>query len=91
MCIYVHTYACIHTYINTYAPLAGRVSFWAVGIDCCGWRGDFRCNDAGVEGAIDLSRCICSCIGIYIYIYTYIHTHTHTLLLQFIICSCMCL
>merc|ERR1719512_241847 len=25
--------------------------FWAVGVDCCGMRGSFSCNDAGVSGA----------------------------------------
>lgn len=46
----IQTY-CVAPIVDAGSAQLRRVSFWAVGIDCCGWRGDFRCNDAGVEGA----------------------------------------
>lgn len=32
-------------------PFAGPVTYWAVGIGCCGSRGEFTCNSASDEGA----------------------------------------
>lgn len=46
----IQTY-CVAPIIDSGETQIRRVSFWAVGIDCCGWRGDFRCHDAGNVGA----------------------------------------
>lgn len=50
-----HIY-CAAPILSTAAPAAEHsdipvVEFWAVGVDCCGQRGTFKCNDAGDRSA----------------------------------------
>lgn len=50
-----HTY-CAAPIVSSTAPAAEHsdiplVEFWAVGIDCCGQRGSFQCDDAGESSA----------------------------------------
>merc|ERR1719464_392413 len=42
---------CVAPIIDSGNAQMMKISFWAVGLDCCGSRGDFTCGDAGSSSA----------------------------------------
>jgi len=42
---------CVAPVVDTGSLQTRKVTFWAVGINCCSFRGDFKCGDAGKDSS----------------------------------------